>query len=834
MAMMKHKLFACLLLLPLIAVARSSRFLTKGVAPMYWMGYEQPYITDRALDEERYRKNLDWVAVNLAQDGYGMVCTDGWIEGAGSTVNTNGYITRYNEAWQHDFTYWMQYAQTRGLTLGVYYNPLWISSATAQKGCAVKGRKDVRVASLMGKDSFNGLIGWCDVDKDGAEEYVRGYVRHFIDLGFQFLRIDFLCDYERLYGTERYRKALQWISSEAGDEIVVSLVMPNCYNEAQTETPYGDMLRISADCFGGGWDFISARRRGVRNGAWPQFENLFDGFVHFSSLPRSRIMMDGDFVRLGTCQREEEKQFWITLLVMAGSPIAIADQYNTIGDNLRYYQNGRVNALVQEGFHARPMSTDLSDREGSSVWYGKRKGGRYVAAFFNREEKPVTYTLNLQQVLGRNSALDIIDLWTGDSLGQRGRTLSVELQPHESRMLEFTPSVRTVQDTPTDETPLYGLGKAFGLWDSQESWKLTEREAGVYVWEGDIAYYGDNKQFKFALNRDVWQRTYYLTPTEPVCVVEAGREYGMTKCSELTGDLRDYFWGIPEGGDGRYRITVNLRQMTVRVDRVCPALYAVGGNFEMDYQYAHLLPRSGQPSVFHYEGPLRYSSDNKLFRFTLGQGDYNRLECLEPTGYVSVQRIEDGEVYEMRRGSIQEKTARGTFWGLKSRAAEDYYRLDIDVEGRKLYVHRLNEVWLSGKALGINDLPDALPMQREAGGLFTIEAGLSYTDADKRPLVLATKWGGGSVLTELEVPLSGMPKEAEGYYRISVDAKTMEVKLEARVNPDEDALPEVREPARAASLYDLTGRRVTRPTRGIYVQGGRKLLVRRYSGGLAE
>ncbi len=816
---MKTKLLFFLVLLPLFSLARSSKFLNKGIAPMYWMGYEQPYITDRALDEARYKKNLDWVAANLAQDGFGMVCTDGWIEGAGNTVNGNGYITKYNEQWQHDFAYWMQYAEGKGLTLGVYYNPLWISSSTTSKGCTVTGRKDVKVSSLMGAHSFNGQIGWCDVDKDGAEEYIRGYVRYFINLGFKFLRIDFLCDYERLYGTAQYKKALQWISSEAGDDIIVSLVMPNCYNEAQTEIPYGDMFRISADCFGGGWDFVSARRRGVRNGAWPQFENLFDGFVHFSSISRSKILMDGDFVRLGTCKREEEKQFWITLLVMAGSPIAIADQYNTIGANLKYYQNARVNALVEEGFHARPVSTDLQDKEGSSVWYGKRANGHYVATFFNREEKPVTYTLNLQS-LSANSALDITDLWTGESLGKRYKTLSVELQPHESRMLEFTPSTRTVQNTTSDETPLYALGKAFGLWDSQESWKLTEVRDGIYIWEGDIAYYADNKQFKFALNRDIWQRTYYLTPTEPICIVEHGKEYKMTKCSELTSDLKDYFWGIPKGKDGRYRITVNLPEMTLRVEQLFPNLYAVGSNFDTDYQYAYLLPRSAQPNVFYYEGLLQYTSDNKLFRFALGQGDYNTLECLEPKATTSIQKIDDGGVYEMQRGTIQDKTARGSFWGIKYRSSEDYYRLDINTDKMELSVHRLNDVWLSGTALGISNLDEALPMKKEGNSIFTIDANLSFTSADKHPFVLSTKWGESSIPTPLDVPCWGMTTQAEGRFHVTLNTKTMELKLE----PSEDALPLIPESARAASIYDLTGRKSTHPTRGVYIQDGRMIL----------
>lgn len=299
--MKKIILFLSLAIVAAISVqARSSQFTKRGVAPLYWMGYEQPYITDVALTEDRYEKNMNWFAATMLPYGYNMFCTDGWIEGAGSTVNSNGYITRYNSAWKHDFAYWMERAHSLGLDLGVYYNPLWISSDVVNKGCTVKGRSNVRVSTLRGGKDFNGALWWCDTEKDGAEEYIKGYVRHFINLGFKFLRCDFLRDYENAYGTEKYAQALKWISEEAGDDIIVSLVMPNSYNKNKTENPYGDMFRVSADCFRGGWDFISNRRRGQHNGGWPQWENLFDGFVYFSTISRSTTIMDGDFVRLNT------------------------------------------------------------------------------------------------------------------------------------------------------------------------------------------------------------------------------------------------------------------------------------------------------------------------------------------------------------------------------------------------------------------------------------------------------------------------------------------------------------------------------------------------------
>ena len=39
-------------------------------------------------------------------------------------------------------------------------------------------------------------------------------------------------------------------------------------------------------------------------------------------------------------------------------------------------------------------------------------------------------------------------------------------------------------------------------------------------------------------------------------------------CSEMTGDLRDHFWGIPEGSDGTYRITVNVKKLKLTLEKI--------------------------------------------------------------------------------------------------------------------------------------------------------------------------------------------------------------------------------------------------------------------------
>ena len=265
---------------PVLAGARDSRYTRHGTGPKYWIAYEYCYDLNKPMTELRWKNNIDWMAETFRDYGYDMICNDGWIEAA-QTVDANGYITKYNSGWVHDFSYWNDYIESKGMKAGIYYNPLWLTRTAYGENCPVKGAGGITARQITGYHAFNGELYWVDVDKPGAEQWVKGYVRHFIDLGAKYLRIDFLENYEKNYGTERYEKALKWIAEEAGDEIFLSLVMPNCWNHGQTELKYGDMIRISDDCFEGDWDFVSGRRRGQHKDDWPQYGNVFDGCIAY-------------------------------------------------------------------------------------------------------------------------------------------------------------------------------------------------------------------------------------------------------------------------------------------------------------------------------------------------------------------------------------------------------------------------------------------------------------------------------------------------------------------------------------------------------------------------
>lgn len=406
-------------------------------APLYWMAYEECFTADRALDEARFDANVVWVAENFSDAGYCMASTDGWIEGAQSTTR-NGFVTKYNSGWKKSLREQADYCSEHGLEAGFYYNPLWMPRSAWEADCRVKGRDDKRAKDIAGETKFNDFIYWVDTDKDGSEQWVKGFVRHIINQGFKFLRVDFLNWYEDAYGTDRYQRAIRWMKEEARDEIWISLVMPNCYDTAWAEQRWGDMFRISEDVFGGGFDFVSDRRRGVFQPTWANWGNLFDGFVHFSSVERSKALMDGDFVRLNTCDNDNERRFWLSLLVMAGSPVAIADQYDSprVNQFMHLYRNTELLSLAKEGFYGRPLSRDLADLDKSCVWHGTTADGDHVVAFFNRENTRRSYSFDLG-LTGHEYAVDMRDVWTGENLAEcRGR-IDVELRPHCCRVVRF-------------------------------------------------------------------------------------------------------------------------------------------------------------------------------------------------------------------------------------------------------------------------------------------------------------------------------------------------------------------------------------------------------------
>lgn len=438
-----HNLIILALLLAGYILHAQNEYLAKGTGPKYWIAYEYCYDNNIAIPEDLWKSNIDWVNDNLKSYGYDMVCNDGWIEAA-QTINENGYVTKYNSGWQHDFVYWSKYLSDRKLKTGIYYNPMWITAEAYKQNAAVLGT-NFHIRDIVGDRPFNDALHWVDASKPGAREWVKGYVSYFKNIGATYLRVDFLENYENNYGTANYNKVLGWIHEAAGDSMFISLVMPNCYNHAETELKYGDMIRVSDDCFIGDWQFVSDRRRGERKTNWPQFGNLFDGMVAFANVgAKNKMVLDGDFMRMNKLASDNERKFLFSLMVMGGAALAIADQFNTIGTNLWVYQNKELNALNEQGFIAKPLSYSNKDVENSSRWIGQLENGDWIVGLFNRESTPQTRNINFKDELGiaDGKAKNVRDLWEHKDFGGMSGSYAVLLAPHECKIIRVSTALK--------------------------------------------------------------------------------------------------------------------------------------------------------------------------------------------------------------------------------------------------------------------------------------------------------------------------------------------------------------------------------------------------------
>ena len=347
--------------------------------------------------------------------------------------------------------------------LGVYYNPLWVTrSAIDDRSVTVVGRPDIRVADIVNpNDPFDGThqLYWVDVTREGAEEYVKGYVDYFRQLGAAMLRVDFLGWYEIGYdqsegtvcmahGHESYATALRWMREGAGD-MLLSLVLPNLFNHGEVERAYGDMMRIDNDVGQGGWFSLSEGRQ-TWQPIWSQWNSPFMGFTGFSDVSgRGQVALDGDPTIISSFSTDDQRRSAINLFIMAGAPIAIGDRYDTIGPNASFYQNKEVLALREAGLVGKPIYSNghLLDYDPTSRdperWVGQLPDSSWVVGLFNRDgsQQPVTKSVDFVDVLGLQAAGQVRDLWAHEDLGSM-TGWKVALGPYTSSLVKVTPTAR--------------------------------------------------------------------------------------------------------------------------------------------------------------------------------------------------------------------------------------------------------------------------------------------------------------------------------------------------------------------------------------------------------
>lgn len=401
------------------------------------------------IPEAEFLANIDWVEANLKPFGYDMVAMDGW--GDTLTLSKNGYRASHSKNWVHDYAWWSQHLRSRGMRLGMYENPMIVNVSSTDTETKIVGT-DIPVSSLTDPTEF-GTFRWVQVDRPGAEQYVKGYIAYYANMGIDHLRIDFLSWYEN--GFDRYlgriapdrpradyAKALRWMR-EAADQhgMYLSVAMAHLYQEAELERQYASSIRINEDVDYGEWWKFSEKDRGNRVYNWSQWANAADGFTYWSYLSgREKVRLDGDFLRMNTFSTDSERRTVLSMNLIAGGPIAVADRYNTIGKEVQIYQNEEMLALNKDGFVGQPRVNDPTN-EASQIWTGQMSNGDVIVGLFNRESTPRSRSISLADV-GIKGEFAVRDLWQRAPLHAMS-AISVELAPHASLILRLTPGAST-------------------------------------------------------------------------------------------------------------------------------------------------------------------------------------------------------------------------------------------------------------------------------------------------------------------------------------------------------------------------------------------------------
>src|SRR5690606_27653477 len=192
---------------------------------------------------------------------------------------------------------------------------------------------------------------------------------------------------------------------------------------------------------------------------WSQWANAVDGFTYWSYLSgRDKVRLDGDFIRMNTYSTDVERRTVLSMHLIAGGPIAVADRHDTIGDHVWVYQNEEMLALNRDGFVGQPLTNDPTN-ERSQIWTGRLSNGDVVVGLFNREATPRTRSLSFADV-GLSDEVTVRDLWQHAPLEPMD-AISVELAPHASMVLRITPgqSTCTPQSVEFDEISDVEYGK---------------------------------------------------------------------------------------------------------------------------------------------------------------------------------------------------------------------------------------------------------------------------------------------------------------------------------------------------------------------------------------
>ena len=180
-------------------------------------------------------------------------------------------------------------------------------------------------------------------------------------------------------------------------------------------------------------------------------------------------------------------------------------------------------------------------------------------------------------------------------------------------------------DLEKEYTELYALGASVNKWDSNDPEPMNKVGKNLFEIEVDLIKSNENKLIKFCTTKGKdWDQTDFLVPA----AVETDKAYGILKEGEgnklqhtsvkLDGqdNLKDWFFGLETGKSGKYRLTVDPVNLTVKAERLSSLsdkaetvwkevmVYMVGDATPAGWDINSPTEMVKKSDMFTYEGPL--------------------------------------------------------------------------------------------------------------------------------------------------------------------------------------------------------------------------------------
>lgn len=277
-----------------------------------------------------------------------------------------------------------------------------------------------------------------DPTHPGTKERTAYYIQHFKQLGFRYLKIDFLShgalegahyDPTVQTGIEAYNMGMKEIVDQNAGQMFLSLSIAPLFPSG-----YGNARRLSCDT------------KGHINGAEQSTEYMLNALTYGWWTDKSLYIADPDHVVLGAkadqgARSVTEGKSRLLSAVISGGMILdssrLADDPEGQAFARAVYDNPAIFAVASEGKIFRPLEGDTGDKA-TNVFVRPSAQGWYVAVFNYDDKQPQTVHIPLARIAAelKDASPTVKDLSGNARLSAEHGIVSVVLQSAESRLIE--------------------------------------------------------------------------------------------------------------------------------------------------------------------------------------------------------------------------------------------------------------------------------------------------------------------------------------------------------------------------------------------------------------